>query len=209
MIENVGLSIYPDKDGFSVVYFDIIYNGETYHWEDHIKSFGEKSLSEYLNDHLNDYIEEIIEKEMLWENSPHTRLDGEGNEVEINKNEVVSPNAPSRKKLLEKMKKETELIIDEKMPQWRLNRWRRYYDLYQKVLLTDLTSLNEIELIEYESFPDPGETHQMCQQYVPLALKWCADCINTHKLATIALYQSTTLDELLSASNIVYPEWPL
>ena len=93
------------------------------------------------------------------------------------------------------------------MPQWRLNRWRRYYDLTQKVLDTGYETLNTVEQSEYDCFPDPGETHEQCQVYVPLALKWCADCINAHKVSVAAIYQATTVEELKSAGNVSYPAW--
>jgi hypothetical protein len=211
MIENVKLSTIPDKNGLTVVYFDIIYNNETYNWEDHIKSFEGKSIDDYLNDKLDEYKAEIDEKEVLWENHPKTRIIdndiGEPQEIEIDKREVVSWSAPCRRNIIEKMQKETELLIDSKMPQWRLNRWRRYYDLTQKVLESGYNELNDIEKSEYDCFPDPGETHEICQKYVPLALQWCVDCINAHKEATINVFNATTVEGLLEASKIDYPEW--
>ncbi|MCK9544579.1 MAG: hypothetical protein M0R03_21370 [Novosphingobium sp.] len=211
MIENIKLSTIPDKDGLTVIYFDIIYNDETYKWEDHIKSFNGKSLDDYLNDKLDEYKAEIDEKESLWDNHPKTKTidDGIGEllEIEISKSDVVSWSAPCRRNILEKIQKETELLIDDKMPQWRLNRWRRYYDLTQKVLEFGYNTLNDIEKIEYDCFPDPGETHEICQQYVPLALQWCIDCINAHKDATVKVFNATTIEELLEASKIDYPTW--
>lgn len=108
-------------------------------------------------------------------------------------------------KAIVKMQKDTEVYIDTYMPQWRLNRWRRYYDLYQKV--NNSQTLNTIEQSEYDSFPDSNETHIICQSYVPLALQWCIDCITAHKTALLNVAAATTLEELNAATIVNYPSW--
>jgi hypothetical protein len=60
---------------------------------------------------------------------------------------------------------------------------------------------------EYDSFPDQGETHDICQAYVPMALQWCIDCISAHKTAIINIQKSTTIEELNQAKIINYPDW--
>ena len=108
-------------------------------------------------------------------------------------------------KAVNELQRLTESHIDLYMPQWRLNRWRRYYDLSEKI--KGGGTLNSIEQAEYDSFPDTGETHEICQTYVPLALQWCIDCIAAHKNALINVASSTTLEELESSIIITYPPW--
>ena len=208
MIENIRINIYPDSNGYTIVYFDINYNEQIYNWEVKIKSLDGKSVDQYLVDNLITFTNEIDEKELIWQILPHTTLDENNNIIELDKSSYVNPSTICKTSILNEMKTKTEKIIDEKMPQWRMNRWRRYYDLTQKYL-SDSTSLNEIEKIEYDSFPDPGESHELCQQYVPLCLKWCVDCVNAHKLASVALYQATTMEDMIAAGNITYPPWPI
>jgi hypothetical protein len=97
--------------------------------------------------------------------------------------------------------------IESVMPQWRLNRWRRYYDIAQKVMTSGYSALNMIEKSEYDSFPDPGETHETCMVYVPACLQWTVDCITAHKTAEVELQNATTVDEI-AAVVVQYPTYP-
>ena len=213
MIDNIGISIYPDSKGLTVITFDITIDIVKYNWEVHVDPNILKTISPsaYLTENQNIIINDIQTKEYIWVNSPHTReiIDEFGQTVivDIDKSEVVSPNYPSIDKIISDLCKQTEAHIDSKMPQWRLNRWRRYFDLYTKI--SGGGTLNEIEQYEYDCFPDPGETHEICQAYVSLALKWCADCITAHKNALVALSQATTTTQIEAAKNVSYPTWPI
>ena len=134
-------------------------------------------------------------------NIPEKRVITEDRFLKIVSNEVVLDYS----KAVIELQKLTETYIDAYMPQWRLNRWRRYYDLSEK--LKGGGTLNTIEQSEYDSFPDSGETHEICQSYVPLALQWCIDCISAHKTALLTLSTASTLEELNSSIIANYPPW--
>lgn len=101
---------------------------------------------------------------------------------------------------------QTYAHIASKMPDWRLNRWKSYWYLTQKV--NNELILTDLEQAEYDAFPDPTETHVQCQEYVPLALQWVIDCINYHKTVGIAISQAATQEELDSIT-VSYPEFPI
>jgi hypothetical protein len=94
--------------------------------------------------------------------------------------------------------------IERYMPQWRLNRWRRYYDLRQKVLAQQ--TLNLVEQAEYDCFPDPTETHAQCDVYVGPVLKWCSDVVLEHNRVYFGIFAATNIENILSIKNsISYP----
>lgn len=112
---------------------------------------------------------------------------------------------PLKTRVLAEMATETFDYVEAKMPQWRLNRWRRYYDICQKIAVS--ASVTELDQEEYDTFPDPGETQEQCQTYVSLALQWCLDCIAAYKLAVVAVSQATTPEEIAVARIVNYPPW--
>lgn len=200
MFDNIAI-------GGNVIYFDIIINGTTYAWS-YTTAFIDGDILQFLEGKQDIIIDEIAEKEAIWANSPHTRTikDQEGNDivVDIDKSEIVSPTFPSKSLRIANLVKKTEAFIEFRLPQWRLNRWRAYYDLSKKS-----ESLDTLEQVEYDSFPDASETHEICQQYVAIGLSWCINCILAHKAAILAVQQATTIDELVAAEVIVYPTWTI
>ena len=104
----------------------------------------------------------------------------------------------------EKLKRSTYGYIDQYMPEWRLNRWRRYYDLRLKVL--DSITLNPVEQAEYNCFPDPVESHEDCDVYVGPVLQWTIDCLIEHNRVFFGMYLCQTNEEILSLYNTLsYP----
>jgi len=102
------------------------------------------------------------------------------------------------------LQEKTQNYIEKYMPQWRLNRWRRYYDLRQKVL-AGLT-LNMVEQSEYDCFPDPTEQHADCDGYVGPVLKWCADVIVEHNKVYFGMFGASTIENILTMKDsISYP----
>jgi len=98
----------------------------------------------------------------------------------------------------------TFAYIEKYMPQWRLNRWRRYYDLRNKVLAS--LTLNIVEQAEYDCFPDPTETHENCDLYVGPVLKWCSDVVMEHNRIFFGIYAASSIEDILSIKNdINYP----
>lgn len=102
---------------------------------------------------------------------------------------------------------QTRAYIDTKMPDWRLARWKTYH-AYSK---RGAANLDPVELKEYNAFPDAGETHADCAQYVPLAISWVVDCILAHNSVEQSI-QAAQTTEALSAivkDTSIYPAWPL
>ena len=102
------------------------------------------------------------------------------------------------------VQRETFDYIEKYMPQWRMNRWRRYYDLRNKIIAE--IELNTVEQAEYDCFPDANETHADCDVYVGPCLKWCSDVVVEHNRVHFGMLSSTTIEEVLSIKNsITYP----
>lgn len=109
--------------------------------------------------------------------------------------------------VLAALRVQTKAYIDTQMPDWRLSRWKTYY-AYSK---RGAANLDAVELKEYNAFPDAGETHAECAQYVPIALAWVVDCILAHNDVEQAI-QAAQTEEALNAivkNASIYPEWPL
>lgn len=109
---------------------------------------------------------------------------------------------------IEQFKAQVQAYIATKMPDWRLNRWKSYHQYAKRVESGSISALDAYELAEYNSFLDPGETHEQCAQYVPVALNWVVDCVVAHGAAAQAVFAATT-DEELQAVQQTLPEWPL
>jgi hypothetical protein len=106
------------------------------------------------------------------------------------------------------LKAETFQHIENYMPQWRMARWRRYYDLRNKVL--SKAELNEVEKAEYDCFPDPIETHEDCDKYVSLALLWCSLCVVEHNRVYFGMLAAKSIEEILKTKDsISYPKFIL
>lgn len=105
---------------------------------------------------------------------------------------------------LEQLQRRTMGLIEASLPQWRLNRWRRYYDISLKVKAN--VQLSQVEQKEYDCFPSPGETHDICFAYVTDALEWAADVIAEHNRVE-ALIRSTTdaVDVEIAFNQVAYP----
>ena len=94
------------------------------------------------------------------------------------------------------------------MPEWRLNRWRRWYDIREKVKVNQ--TLSPIEQSEYDCFPDPTETQEICDTYVGPVLQWVVDVINEHNRIAFGMYAQTTFEDLLALYNsLSYPPFIL
>lgn len=111
-----------------------------------------------------------------------------------------------KQNMLSNLQSQTYNYIASRMPDWRLNRWKSYYALSQKV--ANNIPLTALEQAEYDSFLDPGETHADCAAYVPIGLQWVLDCIEYHKQLYLAIYNAQTQEEL-DAIPIEYPIYPL
>jgi len=95
---NTGISSTPTKSGRSLVYTDIIYNGETYKWAIYVPPLNNMSLGEYMEINADIYEQDIAQKEALWSSMSHTKeVENEYGvmvTVYINKSEVVCPTIP-------------------------------------------------------------------------------------------------------------------
>jgi len=107
---------------------------------------------------------------------------------------------------IKQLQSRTYNYICEHMPDWRLNRWKSYYNL--SIRLQNQQPLNELEQMEYDSFPDPGETHSECMQYVPIALSWVIAVINYNNSLVEQYFQCTSLEDIQNI-EVTYPVWPL
>lgn len=96
--DNTGISSTPTRSGRTLVYTDIIYNGETYHWAVYVPPLSGQTLSEYLTANATIYEQDIIRKEALWAVSPHTEeitdMDGNTVTVDIPKSRIVCATIP-------------------------------------------------------------------------------------------------------------------
>lgn len=115
---------------------------------------------------------------------------------------VVRPLAEVKAEKITMLSSQTYGNISKYMPDWRLNRWKAYYQLSKK------TILDTLEQAEYDAFLDTGETHAQCSVYVPIALQWVIDCINYHKTVEAAITAATT-EAGVNAVVVSYPVWPL
>jgi hypothetical protein len=105
---------------------------------------------------------------------------------------------------VKQLQSQTQRYIETYMPQWRLNRWRRYYDLRLKVV--NNISLNTVEQIEYNCFPDLNETHDQCDVYVGPALEWCSLVVIEHSRVQFGMLAATTIEQILNIkSSLSYP----
>ena len=101
---------------------------------------------------------------------------------------------------------QSQRYIETYMPQWRLNRWRRYYDLRNKVLAS--VALNTVEQAEYDCFPDLNETHTQCDAYVGPALQWCSLVVVEHNRVQFGMLAATTIEQILSVKgSLSYPQF--
>jgi hypothetical protein len=96
---NTGISSTPTKSGRALVYTDIIYNGETYHWAMYVPSLNGVTLGEYLNNNAAIYENDIVVKEALWLAIPHTEevfnpMTGETEIRDIPKERIVCATIP-------------------------------------------------------------------------------------------------------------------
>lgn len=96
--QNTGISSELTKSGRTLIYTDIIRNGETYHWAMYVPTLTDQTLSEYLTANASIYEQDIIRKEALWATVPHTEVitDMTGNSVTVNipKSMVVCATIP-------------------------------------------------------------------------------------------------------------------
>jgi hypothetical protein len=107
---------------------------------------------------------------------------------------------------LSRLQNKTLLLIDSYLPQWRLNRWRRYYDISTKI--SSGGTLTPVEQKEYDCFPSPGETQAQCIAYVEAALKWAADVVNEHNRVESQIKAATVPEDVpLIFEQINYPQW--
>jgi len=156
-----------------------------------------------LND--NDIKEEIVAKTkaqgyVLTEEQRHT----DGHHLIFSRPPALSE---LKAQMLEALQRRTYQVIEEKMPQWRLHRWRRYADLVDKTNIGQ--KLTALEQAEYDCFPDPDETHEDCRQYVTAALAWTVMCINAHKAMQTQIMSATSADDLPDINNTEYPPWEI
>lgn len=133
---------------------------------------------------------------------------GESNSLSNEYNSVVLTLDQVKSIFLSELQTKTYSIIESKMPQWRLNRWRRYYDLRNKVLSN--IQLNPVEQSEYDCFPDISETHEDCDAYVGPCLIWCGSVITEHNRVVDAIKNATTVEAVEAAFDSVnYPQFLL
>lgn len=96
---NTGISNTPTKSGRSLVYTDIIRNGEIYHWKIYVPRLSGQTLGEYLTSHADEYEADIVEKEAYWQTIPHTEIiidpfTGQQVTVDIPKERIVCATIP-------------------------------------------------------------------------------------------------------------------
>lgn len=93
---NSGLSSETTRSGRSLLYIDVIRNGETYKWAVYIPA-GE-NINTWLTANASVIEQDIVRKEALWATSPHTEeiidMDGNTVTVDIPKSRIVCPTIP-------------------------------------------------------------------------------------------------------------------
>jgi hypothetical protein len=93
------------------------------------------------------------------------------------------------------------------MPEWRQIRWNEYVKLYEKVAAGN--TLNTLEQLNYDGFPEGNETHETCYSDCITAFQWIAACIAVHEQKKPEITQAGDIDALKAVTAPDYPLWEL
>jgi hypothetical protein len=98
------------------------------------------------------------------------------------------------------------ITAENRMPEWRQTRWMRYCDTYQRLQRGE--TVESWAQADYDNFPWPTETHELCYTNCNAALQWVTACVAACNAAVLAASVATSQAEL-EAVQALWPDWPL
>lgn len=101
----------------------------------------------------------------------------------------------------------TRTVITTHMPEWRQIKWRDYMRIYETA--REGKPLNALDRLVYDGFPTGDETDEIAYNKCETAMRWIMQCIVANDAAEKRVPGCSTVRDIKTLPDPVYPQWSL